>query len=104
MQAATTQAAAEIAAMLETIERVGKAVEGIVGSTGAQGDAATAVADDIGHAASAFHALNQTLQATLGSAALTRSTSEKVNQASLEIDQRAGQMREMIDDFFAKVG
>ena len=104
MQAATTQAAAQIATMLETIERVGGAVQEIVGSTGTQGDAAITVAGEIGQVVNAFASLNDTLQATTASATLTRSASEKVNQASLEIDQRTGQMREMIEAFFAKVG
>ena len=104
MQAATTQAAAQIAAMVETIERVGGAVQAIVGSTGTQGEAAVTVAAEISRVVGAFGSLNDGLQATTSSAKLTRSASEKVNQASLEIDQRAGQMREMIEAFFAKVG
>jgi len=104
MQAATGQAAAQIAAIVETIERVGTAVHDIVGSTGAQGDAAATVAADIGHVVAAFGDLNESLRTTAASAALTRSASERVNQASLDIDRRAGEMREMIEGFFAKVG
>jgi methyl-accepting chemotaxis protein len=104
MQAATSQAAAQIAAIVETIERVGGAVRDIVGSTGTQADAATTVAGEIARVVNAFANLNDTLQATASSAGLTRSAAEKVNQASLEIDQRAGQMREMIAAFFKKVG
>jgi methyl-accepting chemotaxis protein len=104
MQAATNQAAAQIAAIVEAIERVGGGVSEIVESTGAQADAASTVGSEIGRVVHGFAELDETLRATAASAGLTRAAAEKVNGASREIDQRAGQMRETIEAFFAKVG
>ena len=103
MQSATTRAAGQIASIVHSVERMGGVVNSIVDAAKSQEQAAITVASETSAVAEAFRSVDRALEASVASAAYTRSAAGDVSQASMNIEQRTEEVRKMIDDFFAKI-
>jgi methyl-accepting chemotaxis protein len=103
MQTATTRAAAQISSIVEAVERMDASVGSIVEAGRGQEEATRNMTADTAAVVQAFDSVTDVLQASLASAAHTRSAAENVTRNSSDIDRHTEQMREMIRAFFAKV-